>query len=103
MEEMFDLTELQGYYQGASKWFLDDVLVLSTLGQAVVIVVAFLLALVIAPGLRSSIERLAKIKWLERGGKQTVRVLAPLALPIAWLTLQWISVLVASEAGWPTR
>ena len=101
MEEMFDLTELQGYYQGASKWFLDDVLVLSTLGQAVVIVVAFLLALVIAPGLRSSIERLAKIKWLERGGKQTVRVLAPLALPIAWLTLQWISVLVASEAGWP--
>ncbi len=101
MEKILDLQELETYSRSMAQWFIDEVLVLSSLGQAVVVAVAFLMALMIAPGLRSWIERLAKMKWLARGAKHTVRVLAPLAMPIAWLVLLWISVLVASEAGWP--
>jgi small-conductance mechanosensitive channel len=101
MEKMFDLQALETRYREVVQWFVDDVLTLSTLGQAVVVVVAFLVALLIAPGLRTWIQRLTTRKWLERGGKHAARVLVPLALPIAWLTLQWLSVLVASQAGWP--
>ena len=101
MEKILDLQELETYSRSMVQWLVDEVLVLSSLGQAVVVAVAFLMALVIAPGLRSWIQRLARMKWLERGGKHTARVLAPLALPIAWLVLQWLSVLVASQAGWP--
>ncbi len=101
MEKVFDLQALEAHYRSVAQWFVDDVLVLGTLGQAVVVAVAFLVALFIAPALRSWAKRLASTKWLERGGKHAARVLVPLALPIAWLTLQWISVLVASQAGWP--
>ncbi|MDH3597204.1 MAG: hypothetical protein OEM93_20390, partial [Rhodospirillales bacterium] len=101
MEKVFDLQALETHYRNVAQWFVDDVLVLGTLGQAVVVAVAFLVALFIAPALRSWTQRLANTKWLERGGKHAARVLVPLALPIAWLTLQWISVLVASQAGWP--
>ncbi len=101
MEKILDLQELETYSRSMAQWVIDEVLVLSSLGQAIVVAVAFLMALVIAPGLRSWIERLAKMKWLARGAKHTVRVLAPLAMPIAWLVLLWISVLVASEADWP--
>jgi small-conductance mechanosensitive channel len=101
MEKVIDFQALETYYRSVAQWLMDDVLVLSTLGQAVVVALAFLAALLIAPALRAWIERLSKTKWLERGGKQTTRVLVPLALPIAWLIMQWISVLVASQAGWP--
>ena len=101
MENIFDFQALESQYRAIVQWFVGDVLVPSTLGQAVVVAVAFLVALLVAPALRAWIERLGKTRWLEKGGKHTARVLVPLALPIAWLTLQWISVLVASRAGWP--
>jgi small-conductance mechanosensitive channel len=101
MEKILDVQALEAHYRALVQWFVDEVLVLSTLGQAVGIVVALLVSLLVAPTLRAWIERLSKTRRLERGGKQAERVLAPLALPIAWLVLLWISVLVASQAGWP--
>jgi len=101
MSKLFDVQVLEAYYLELTRWFLEDVLVLSTLGQVAVVALAFLAALPAAPGLRRWIERLGKTKWMEKGSTQAARVLAPLALPIVWLILQWISVLVAAQAGWP--
>ncbi len=101
MEKLIDVQALEAYYLELSRWIVEDLLVLSTLGQAAVIALAFLAALPVAPGLRRLIERLGKTKRMEKGGIQAARVIAPLALPIVWLILQWISVVVASQAGWP--
>ncbi len=101
MEKYVDLNVLEQQYRSLVAWLLEDVLVLSTLGQAVVIVLAYGLAFVVAPRLRGWFERQGKRKWLEKGGKHAVKALAPLALPLVWLIVLWISVLVASQAGWP--
>jgi small-conductance mechanosensitive channel len=101
MEKLIDTQTLEAYYLELSRWFVEDVLVLSTLGQVAVIALAFLAALPVAPGLRRWIERLGKTKRMEKGGIQAARVIAPLALPIVWLILQWTSVIVANQAGWP--
>ena len=101
MEKLIDVQVLEAYYLELSRWFVEDLLVLSTLGQVAVIALAFLAALPVAPGLRRLIERLARTKWTEKGGARAVKVLAPLAVPIVWLILQWVSVVVASQAGWP--
>ena len=50
MEKILDLQELETYSRSMVQWLVDEVLVLSSLGQAVVVAVAFLMALVIAPG-----------------------------------------------------
>jgi small-conductance mechanosensitive channel len=103
MEKLIDTQTLEAYLLELTHWFTEELLVLSTLGQVSAVVAAFLVALPIAPALRRSIERLGKTKWMERGGVQVTRVIAPLALPIVWLILQWLTVLVASQAGWPHR
>jgi len=100
MEKLIDVQVLHGYMLALVRWFTENVLVLATLGQVAVIAVAFLAALPIAPALRRWIERLGRTKWLARGGARATRVIAPLALPIVWLILQWLTVLVAGQAGW---
>ncbi|UCH74427.1 MAG: mechanosensitive ion channel [Rhodospirillales bacterium] len=101
MDKLIDTQALQAYYAELTRWVVEDVLVFSTLGQVAVILVAILVALPAAPGFRRLIERLGRTRWLERGGDRAVSIIAPLALPIVWLVLQWISVIVASQAGWP--
>jgi len=100
MEKLIDVEVLQVYYRELTRWFVEDVLVLSTLGQVAAILLAFLIALPLAPGLRRRLERLGTNKRLGRGGLRAARVIAPLTLPIVWLILQWITVLVAARAGW---
>ncbi len=101
MEKLIDVQALQGYYAHLNRWIFEDLLVLSTLGQVAVILVAILVGLPVAPGVRRLIERLGRMRWLEKGGDRAVKIVAPLALPIVWLILQWISVIVAAQAGWP--
>jgi len=101
MDKLIDVEALQAYYLELTRWFTGDVLVLSTLGQAAVIALAFLLALPLAPGLRRRLERLGSNRRLGKGGVRAAQVIAPLTLPIVWLILQWITVLVAGQAEWP--
>ncbi|UCH75595.1 MAG: hypothetical protein JSU82_07120, partial [Rhodospirillales bacterium] len=101
MQKLIDIQSLEAYYAELIRWVVEDLLVLATLGQAAVILAAILVALPIAPGFRRLIERLGRIRWLEKGGERAVKIIAPLALPIVWLILQWISVIVAAQAGWP--
>lgn len=101
MEQLIKWESLTVHYQGIVEWVRQDVLTIDTLGQAVVVAVAFLVSSLLAPRLRTWIERIGKNKRLERGALPAARVLAPLARPIIWLVLQWVSVVVASQAEWP--
>ena len=101
MEQWIDPAALESAYRNIEAWVFDEVLVLSTLGQVLVVAGAFVLARLAAPVVRRGIDRLAKRPRLERGLTQVSRVAAPLSLPIVWLLVQWISVVVAAQAGWP--
>ena len=55
----------------------------------------------VAPRLRAWSERQARRRGLEERLTTGARALAPLALPLCWLTFQWLSVFVASALQWP--
>jgi len=101
MEQLIELESLTVHYQRIVEWFRQDVLTIDTLGQAVVVALAFVASAVLAPSLRSWIERIRKSKRLEKRASPVARVLAPLARPIIWLVLQWLSVVIAGQAEWP--
>ena len=101
IEQLFDLTELASVLRGARLWLLDQLLVASTLVQVIIVALAFLAARFLAPRLRALIERQAKRRKLEERLTTGARALAPLALPVCWLSLQWLSVFVAAAMGWP--
>ncbi len=101
MEKLYDLDLLRYEYQDVQTWVVEHVLVLNTLTQVAAILVAALIASLVAPFLRRGIERLAARWQRERNLEKATRTAASLSLPIVWLLLQWISVLVASNAGWP--
>lgn len=82
-------------------WLVRDVLVLGNLLQLVLIAAAFLVARLLAPRAQRGMERLSHQPRLERGLIQVCRALTPLMLPIIWLVVQWLSVVIATEAGWP--
>jgi small-conductance mechanosensitive channel len=101
MEQLIDLGRLESTYGEIQAWFFDEIFVLSTLGQAAIVLAAFVLARLIAPIFRRWTERLTKHRRLERGLSQIGRLTAAQSLPLMWLLIQWVSLLVAAEAGWP--
>ncbi len=108
MEELVDIQDLeskyaalQGYYHEALIWLFQDVLVLSTLSQAVLVLLAFLPAFLLRRQVRAGMRLIEKVCGADATVTAILGAVAPLALPIAWLILQWISVLVAAQLGWP--
>ncbi len=108
MEELVDIQDLeskyaalQGYYHEALTWLFQDVLVLSTLSQAVLVLLAFLPAFLLQRQVRAGMRLIEKVCGADATVTAILGAVAPLALPIAWLILQWISVLVAAQLGWP--
>src|SRR5439155_3862977 len=55
------------------------------------------------PWLQSLLVRASKGRRYEAQIARIAAALAPLTLPIIWLSLQWLSVLIATEAGLPSR
>jgi small-conductance mechanosensitive channel len=101
IEQLFDLSYLESALRGARLWLFEQLLVPSTLVQLIIVGLAFLAARFVAPRLRAWIERQAKRRKLEERLKAGARALAPLALPVCWLTLQWLSVFIAAAVDWP--
>jgi small-conductance mechanosensitive channel len=101
IEQLFDVAYLETALRGARLWLFDQLLVPSSLVQLIIIGLAFLAARFVAPRLHAWIARQANRRKLEPRLKAGARALAPLALPVCWLTLQWLSILVAAEMGWP--
>ncbi|MCC2664906.1 MAG: mechanosensitive ion channel protein MscS, partial [Geminicoccaceae bacterium] len=101
IERLLDLSYLTAALVAAQAWLHQQLLVPSTLVQAIVVGLAFLAARLAAPRLRAWIERQARRHGLEERLTAGARALAPLALPVCWLTFQWLSVSVAAALQWP--
>ncbi|MDH3475546.1 MAG: mechanosensitive ion channel [Rhodospirillales bacterium] len=108
MEQLVDVQDLESryqsllvYYQQLQTWLFQDVLALSTLTQAVLVVLAFLPAFFLQRQVRAGLELLKRIMGPDSGVPAVARAVAPLAMPIAWLILQWFSIIVAAQMGWP--
>jgi small-conductance mechanosensitive channel len=103
MEKILDSEFLKSGLEELQAWFFGEAFVLSTLGQVLVIAAAFFVARLAAKPFQSWLRMQAKKRKLEGGLKQVFRTATALSLPIIWLMLQWLSVLVASGAGWPNH
>jgi small-conductance mechanosensitive channel len=101
LERLLDLAYLETQLRALQAWLVGELLVASTVFQVAAIGIAFLLARSVAPRLRAWIEHLARRPGLEGRLERAAAALAPLALPVCWLAVQWLSVLVAAGAGWP--
>jgi small-conductance mechanosensitive channel len=101
IEQLFDLSSLAALLRGAQAWLFEQLLVLGTVVQLAIVGLAFLAARFVAPRLRAWIELQARRRRLEERLRTGARALAPLALPVCWLTFQWLSVFIAAGMGWP--
>jgi hypothetical protein len=74
---------------------------ISGLAQIVLVGLAFLAAHLVAARVQILLESVAKGWRYEQRLRQIAAALEPLTLPIIWLTLQWLSVLIAAQARLP--
>lgn len=101
MGTYFDPAFLKAKAMMVQTWFIQDLLVLSTLGQISVIIFCFVAARLIEPSTKSWIETIARGRRREASLRKIATALAPLTVPVIWLVMQWLVVYVATRAGWP--
>jgi small-conductance mechanosensitive channel len=99
MERMLHPQFYVAELDAARSWLTANALLLSvsTIGQMIVVVGAFLGARSIAPRVQVILERVTQGRRYEAQLRRIAAALAPLALPIAWLVLLWLSVLIALQ------
>ena len=108
MRKLFDPQYLETQILTLTELLLSEVFILSSLGQLIIIVAAFMAAWVarpiIIPWITKSGEWIADLSdskeaefWIAKLSEAVVLM----ALPFVWILLQWISSLVAEYAGWP--
>jgi small-conductance mechanosensitive channel len=103
MDELFDLKTYENFLESMRTWVVENAVTLglSGLAQIVVVGLAFLAARLAAARVQLLLERVAKGWRYEQRLRQIAAALEPLTLPIVWLTLQWLSVLIAAQARLP--
>ncbi len=100
MQDLVNPEVLTALFESVRVWLLDELLTAASLAQLVLVGVAFGLARMAAPRLRRSIDGM---RAFGKGGRRARDAVSALALPIGWLLIQWLSVLVATAATWPSR
>jgi len=102
MERLFEQQFYLEQWEAARAWIAANAVALSlaTLGQALVIGIAYLAARAAAPRVRRLSAGLTRGRFEPQLGR-VGRALSPLTLPILWLILLWLAVLVAAGAGLP--
>ncbi|MBT3917337.1 MAG: mechanosensitive ion channel [Rhodospirillaceae bacterium] len=101
MQKLFDPQYIEAQFLALKDWVFTEILVLSSLGQLIFIVLAFLAAWAARPLITTWITKLAAWKEADFWVTKLAEALALMALPFVWIVLQWISSLVAAFAGWP--
>src|SRR5882724_3697836 len=104
MESLFNLGVYLDHAAAARDWLAHNALAISvaTMGQILVVGGTFVAARYIAPHLRGRLASVAKGRF-EMRVIRIARALEPLLLPTIWLTLLWLSVLIATGADLPLR
>ncbi len=100
-EDLTDPTKIEAFIRLVIGWLDANVLVLSTVIQAVVVVLAFLVAWAAAARVHRALEADWQAEWYRRYGSPVAHALAPLSLPVTWLALQWFSMFAARTSAWP--
>jgi small-conductance mechanosensitive channel len=101
MQKLLDPQYIEAQFLVIRDWLFSEILVLSSLGQLIFIILAFLAAWAARPLITTWIHKLAEWKEAEAWVTKLADALALMALPFVWIVLQWISSLVAEFAGWP--
>ncbi len=103
MEKLFDPVFIEEALTEILAWVQVNILVLSTAIQFAVVATAFVISWIAAGRFQRWLEKGLDYPWYERFARPVTLALAPLSLPVLWLTLQWFSVFAAENAGWPNR
>jgi small-conductance mechanosensitive channel len=103
MDQLFDLKTYENDLESIRTWVVENAVTLgiSGLAQIVVVGLAFLAARLAAVRVQVLLETVAKGWRYEQQLRRIAAALEPLTLPIIWLTLQWLSVLIAAQAQLP--
>lgn len=101
MEQMLHSQFYVAELATARSWLAANAVLLSvsTIGQVAVLIVTAIAARSLAPGTQVVLERLMRGRRYEVQLRCIAAAIAPLALPIAWLVLLWLSVLIATQAA----
>ncbi len=103
MEQFFDPVFIEAKLAEITAWTQAHVFVLSAAIQFVVVAFAFVIAWIASERFSQVLEKGWDFPWYERYGRPIAQALAPLSLPVIWLTLQWFSVFAAENAGWSSH
>jgi small-conductance mechanosensitive channel len=100
MEQFFDLQFYLSQLEAARSWLADNAIELSVSvgSQAIVVVVAFLAARLIAPRARAALARAMGGRRLELQLRLAADAVMPLMLPVVWLLLLWVTMLIARQS-----
>ena len=82
-------------------WLTSNVFVLAPLLQLISIGAIFLLVRYLSPRVEALLDHVKAPDGYEKFLQNVIRAIKPLTLPVMWIVLQWFSVLVARNAGWP--
>ncbi len=99
MSDLFDSEPFIAFGDAVYQWLLTYVFVRGNAIQILVIVAAFIAALVLARQLSPLLARLRP----QRAVSTLVGTVYPLVLPLLWLVLQWLAILAATAAQWPSQ
>jgi small-conductance mechanosensitive channel len=100
LEQFLDPGFIEARIAEITAWVQSHILVLSAVIQFIVIATAFVIARIGEKRFSQVLEKGWEAPWYDRFVRPVTQVLAPLALPVIWLTLQWFSVVAAENAGW---
>ena len=105
MERIFDEQFYLSQFEAARNWLANNAVELSVsvVGQAIIVVAAFLLARLIAPRARAALARLTQGRRLEIQLRRAADAVAPLMLPVTWLLVLWVADLIAQQDELPHR
>jgi small-conductance mechanosensitive channel len=108
MQKLFDPQNIETQLLALIDLLLSEVFVLSSLGQLIIIISAFMAAWIARPVITPWIAKLgewiahfSESKEAEFWVSKLSEAAALMALPFVWILLQWMSSLVAEYAGWP--
>ena len=104
MNDLIDLNALQETIETILVWARAEVLVPTTLAQAILVGVCFLVARFFDPRLAKVLGTLpakATAPWLKRAAYQAERITRPLILPLIWLFLQGVLLAAATTLEAP--
>jgi small-conductance mechanosensitive channel len=102
MDNLIDPNTLATFWESVRDWVTAHVLTISTFVQLLAVGAAFVAALCLAGFVRRGLGRVVEREIFRGRARSAMSPLAPLVLFLVWLAIQWLMIIVAVEAAWPS-